>query len=594
MTLRRPQLELAAAVGLACLLAGVLTWPVALHLQGRLIGHPGNDAWNHVWGYWWVAEELLAGRWPAHTALLAHPGGGALYFIDTTQAVLTLPLQLIGGPALAYNVAMMGGLALAGLGAWLLTRRLTGDAIVAAFALVVFEASPHLLGQAFNGISETVCAGWLPLTLWALVKVFDRPTPLRAVALGLLGGMTMLTSWYYGLFAGLGGLVLIAWQAGTQAYAVDWKRTLPAFAVSGAVALLTVSPLLLVFRGSLEAADALVTRDPEFVRASLMNHNITDLAAFFTPSKTPSPDLFTLYGEQLIIVIYVGWTALLLAGAAVLMTRRRQEWSPWLVLGLVFFLFSLGPYLNVGGEYVDVGGRRIPLPFLVLFEAFPVFDRISHPFRFVLGFTLTVAVVASHGLRHLSRSLSEGRRAALVAVLSGVVLAEVALGSPAHLPIPTSDAHTPQAYHDMREDPVAGAVLDLPMTVPNLERAVYTWYQAAHGRPVPWGLNDPMPRTLLENRLTATLIRLEASRARTMAPHLPELDLVVGARMLSRDGYRYIVVHERLYPEFKRLAVEAVLTGVFGEPERHEADGIQVYTLPELVALSSGPEPQAP
>jgi hypothetical protein len=569
-------------VVLSLVLAALLTWPAVLRPTEVLVGHPGNDAWNHVWGYWWVAEELLAGRWPGHTVLLSHPTGGSLYFIDTTQAVLTLPLQLIGGPALAYNAAVIGGLALAGLGAWLLTRRLTGDAVTAAFALVVFESSPHLLGQAYNGISETVCAGWLPLTLWALTKVFDRPTPLRALGLGMLGGITMLTSWYYGLFAALGGLALVAWQAATQAYAVDWRRTLPALGASAAVALVIISPLLGLFRGSLEAEDALVTRDPEFVRASLMNHNITDLVAIFKPSKVPSPDLLELYGEQLIIVTYVGWVALLLAGAAVVMTRRRREWSPWVVLGLVFLLFALGPYLNVGGEYVELGGRRIPLPFLALFELFPVFDRISHPFRFVLGFTLTIAVVASHGLRHLLRRLDTPRRLAAVGGLSLVVLAEVALGSPARLPIPTSDAHIPQAYVDMVEDDVPGAVLDLPMTVPNLERAVYTWYQSAHGRPVPWGLNDPMPRALLDNRLTAALIRLEAVRAHTLAPHLPELDLVVAGRLLARDGYRYVVVHEDLYPDFKRANVEAVLTGVFGEPRAYPDDGIKVWTLPVI------------
>jgi hypothetical protein len=117
------------------------------------------------------------------------------------------------------------------------------------------------------------------------------------------------------------------------------------------------------------------------------------------------------------------------------------------------------------------------------------------------------------------------------------------------------------------------------MTLPNLERAVYAWYQVAHGRPVPWGLNEPMPAPLLRNRLTATLARLEASRAVLPAPRLPELDLALGARELARGGYRYVVLHERLYPEFKRSQVEAVLTGLLGFPRRWEGDGLLVWTL---------------
>ena len=33
-------------------------------------------------------------------------------------------------------------------------------------------------------------------------------------------------------------------------------------------------------------------------------------------------------------------------------------------------------------------GNKIPLPFLILYKAFPIFDRISHPFRFVTGVQL--------------------------------------------------------------------------------------------------------------------------------------------------------------------------------------------------------------
>ncbi len=88
-----------------------------------------------------------------------------------------------------------------------------------------------------------------------------------------------------------------------------------------------------------------------------------------------------------------------------------------------------------------------------------------------------------------------------------------------------------------------------------------------------------MPSPLLKNRLTATLMRMEASRAQTLPPKLPELDLVIGARTLRRQGYRYVVLHERLYPEFKRLQVEALLTGVLGTPRLWPEDGLQVYTL---------------
>lgn len=571
-----------AALLASLVLATAVTWPMVLHPTERVLGHPGNDNWNHVWGYWWVGQELSAGRFPAHTDLLAWPDGGTLYFIDTVQAVLSWPVQLVFGAAAAYNLVILAGFAVSAFGAWLLAWRVSGDSRAAGVAMVLYGAAPHLLGQAYNGISETVCAGWLPLTLWGLVRVIDRPVWPRALALGVFAALCALTSWYYGLMAAMGGTVLLVWQAAVQPYATRWRSLIPMLLLAGGVAGVLVSPLLLSFRASLDAADALVTRDPEFVRRSLMDHNITDVVAFFRPGQTPSPDLFTLYGEQLVIIITIGWTGLLLAGVAWLATRRVRELAPWAWMGLAFFLFSLGPYLNVGGEYVQLGGGKVPLPFLALFEALPLFDRISHPFRFVVGVSLAVAVTAAVGLRHAWRRSQRPLQAGLVAAIVLVFTAEVALGSPASLPVPTASAHIPSVYTTMAADPVAGAVLDLPMTAPNLERAVYSWYQTAHGRPAPWGLNDPMPRSLLRNRLTATLIRIEATRSRSLAPTLPSLDLVVGARQLIRSGYRYVVLHEALYPRDKRTMVEAVLTGVYGEPDRHPEDGLLVWTLAPL------------
>ncbi|MFT4974520.1 MAG: hypothetical protein ACI8S6_000403 [Myxococcota bacterium] len=560
-------------------LAVLLTWPVALQPTARLIGHPGNDSWNHVWGYWWVGAELAAGRWPIHLDLLAYPRGGTLYFIDTVQAVASMPIQLLAGPAAAYNAVIIFELAFSGFAAWLLARKATGDATAAGAALILYGASPHLLGQAYNGISETVCAGWFPLTLFCLLRLMDRPTAGRSVALGLSAAVCMLTSWYFGLFAALGCAILAGWRIARRSWALQWSRTLLALGGASVLAAALIYPPFSAFRASLGAADALVIRDPAFVEASLLNHNVTDLFAFFRISTVPSPDLKTLYGEDLIIVIYLGWVGLLLAGYALWATRRHREFGAWLWLGGLFFIFSLGPYLNIGGENVELFGQKIPLPFKPLYELLPIFDRISHPFRFVMGVQLSGAVLAAYGARHAFRRWQPRQRRAALAALAAVVLVEIQLASPAVVPVPSSSAAIPTAHVDMGSDPVPGAVLDLPMTVPNLERAVYVWYQSAHGRPVPWGLNDPMPEALLGNRLTMTLIRMEATRARTLPPQLPELDLVVSARALARGGYRYVVVHQRLYPDFKAAQVEALLTALLGEPRRYDDDGMLVYTL---------------
>ena len=45
---------------LYALVTVAFTWPMAMAPRSVLLGHPGNDTWNHVWGFWWVAQEILA------------------------------------------------------------------------------------------------------------------------------------------------------------------------------------------------------------------------------------------------------------------------------------------------------------------------------------------------------------------------------------------------------------------------------------------------------------------------------------------------------------------------------------------------------
>ena len=63
--LTRPVLAAGLFYGLITI---VITWPASIVSQQVLLGHPGNDTWNHVWGFWWVALEIFKnGTWPSWT-----------------------------------------------------------------------------------------------------------------------------------------------------------------------------------------------------------------------------------------------------------------------------------------------------------------------------------------------------------------------------------------------------------------------------------------------------------------------------------------------------------------------------------------------
>jgi len=123
-------------------------------------------------------------------------------------------------------------------------------------------------------------------------------------------------------------------------------------------------------------------------------------------------------------------------------------------------------------------------------------------------------------------------------------------------------------------------VLDLPIAVPLLERAVYNWYQIAHGRSIPYTLNEPLPPGLRRNQLCQFILSLEAGRARLLPRTLPDLELVLSSRILAKQGYRFVVVHNALYPQLKRRQIHSLLGALLGPPLTGADRDVTVYQLP--------------
>ena len=115
---------------------------------------------------------------------------------------------------------------------------------------------------------------------------------------------------------------------------------------------------------------------------------------------------------------------------------------------------------------------------------------------------------------------------------------------------------------------------------------MYVWNQSVHERAIPWGLNDPMPTSLRQNMLTQLLLRIEATHAHTLPAVLPQLDLVISSRILARQGYRYIVVHESFYPSYKLKQTHQLLKGLFGQGKEYD-DDVVLYRLPIIKQIES-------
>ncbi len=566
------------ALLVTALVAVVVTWPLALDPFGSLAGHPGNDVWNHVWGYWWVADEVAHGRLPLRTDLQHFPMSSRLFFIDTFGALISLPLQWIGGAPLAMNAVVLGNFWAAGMAAWALARHVARELFGgddadqnALIAAVAYATSPHLIAQAYNGITETLFAAGLPLATLGVLRMLERPTARRALEAAAAMALCMLANWYYGLFAIVGSAVLLLVFALARRERIRWVSVPKVLIISALVTGAAVAPVLAGFASTLDGDDAIVQRDPEFVWKSLITHNVTDVVSAFHPGKFYSPDLKALHGEELLIVTYLGWVLLGLGALGLLRMRRWRDRMPWLVWCGAFALLMLGPYLYVAGEYFTIDDRKVPLPFLAFFELVPLFGRISHPFRFVMGVQLGLGILATIGVGRLPRLARLG--------LGGAILVEALLLSPAPWPLPRSASYIPEHVALLRDDPEPGAVLDLPISVPNLERAVYLYWQTGHRRPSPYALNEPLPGLLDRSHLARALLIAEAGRVDSLPPMLSELDLVVAGRALARLGVRYVVMHAGMYPADRRAQSLELLHTALGPETTQTSDGRYVWRL---------------
>jgi len=533
------------------------------------IGHSANDVWNHIWGYGFVAQSILAGELPFYTDLMNWPEGGTLWFIDMMGALMTLPVYIVSGPVAAYNASYLLMWTLCGAGMYALAFRVTGSALGAWAAGVAYQSMPHLLGQATNGISETLMAGFLPLALLELRELFHRPSTRTAFRAGFMLGLTALANWYYGLFAGIALLGLCArslFQSGLPRHRETWRYG----GIFGLMTLIMVAPAFYAFSMSMSVDDAVVTRDPQFVWATLVLHNMTDVVSFFRPGKHYSPDLKALFGEDLLVIVYLGH-ALIWPALFALFTAYRNRLNSWIALGCVYFVLCLGPFLFIAGDYVQAFGGWIPLPFLALFKWFPMFSRISHAYRFSVGVGLVLCVLLAWTIRAMQR----GRFAGFipVALLAALRLGESFYASPAPFPLPVSEATVPTVVQQLD----GGAVLDLPVGRPVLARSHYALAQLAHGQPSPYGLNDPLPTSLRSNRFLRFLVEMEYSTAATLPASLPWFDIYMGQQAAMADGLRWIVLHESSYPtgQFARTArfLDIVATAV------HSGDGLRIYKL---------------
>jgi hypothetical protein len=480
------------------------------HLGEALIGPP-EDNLQDLWNTWYVAAGRHPGQPFFFTDLLRFPEGAPLYlhsFAYPKVFAIALLTRIVGADmgtlVLLQNLSMLASFPLAGVGAFLIARHLTGSWAGALLGGFVFAFNPSHVGHAMHhaGVSSIEAIPFFVLCY--LLAMGRRSTAFLLLAIGLYA-LSALSSWYYLVYLAC----FIAFHA---AYATVRERRLPggwrlAAAVACPVAVVAIlAPMLVPMTHAAAEAAA-----PSAVGTGVYAADLAGLAAFprFHALAPLADGVYReLKGNAWESTVYLGLANLALLSWAGLSRRARP--APV----LTYALCGMGTFCIVaaGSRLQVLGHETIPLPGAAL-SALPLLSLMQAPARAIALVYLFLAIAVAEAARAIWEQGAGLRRAAMAGVAAVIVLDYLPVRALALTPL-----SCPAGLEAIRDDPETGfGVLDLP---PHgyAERNFYMAQQACHGRPIVLGNTSRRAGPTLGDRLDTWTV--ESQRAQLVAARI--------------------------------------------------------------------------
>ena len=492
-------------VGAAILAAFVVGW--SPYVVAHLAGHFNLIA---VWVLPLTALLLLdtldgGGRWRA--ALLGAALGGAVFveYYTAVYAALLVVLLIVG-----RSVTFIPQPRIARRWQRLLLR---SCAVLAAAISII------LVAIALTGGTTIFVLGQ---------RISMRGTDNLIAALGVIATAAVVSVW------------LPRWRT-----RVSWTRLKAdggRLAVPVIIAAVIVSPLLLSLVRVWQRGDYVTQK--YFWRSAPAGIDVSTLllgnpGGFFW-AGLPARAYSALGVDQ---VEQIGWLGPAVLALCVIALRSRREPSrvrPWIWVGVVFFVWALGPFLAAFGQHV-----HLLLP-VTLQRFIPGLNNVRIPARAMVVVYCAAAMLAAHGFATLRARNARG----LAALLAVLVVIDYA---PA--PVRAFRVEYPSVYETLRRIPGDGAVCELPLGLRDGfgQRGVADsrtlFYQTIHGRAITSGAISRLPpRTFAAydtDPVLGPLLRLSDGRPLASERVLDPSD---ASKVLLAHGFRFVVLNPETSP----------------------------------------------
>jgi hypothetical protein len=350
----------------------------------------GVDPPQLMWLMAWWPHALAHGLNPLFTDAIWAPRGLNLAWATSmplVSLIAAVPIA-IADPVATYNLFCPLALALAAWTAFVLCRYLTGAYYASLAGGYVFGFSAYMLGQTLAHL-DLLLVFPIPLFALLLIRGLRADIAWRALVAGLALVLAAQFLMFIELFATMtlfaGIALVVVLVTGSSAEKTRAVNLLPTVALSYAIALVAVSPLLHYM--SALGYEPGASHPPLLYSTDLLNLLIPSSAMELGRAAPLRSIAANFLGYIFEAGGYIG-IPLMLVTAAFARRHWSEGWARSLVLVLIVaVVLSLGPFLVVGGRPI------IPLPGLVV-GTLPLIGK-ALPARLMLYAFLALAVITA-------------------------------------------------------------------------------------------------------------------------------------------------------------------------------------------------------
>ncbi len=445
-------------------------YPIFSQFSTHLIGPP-EDNMGGLWSQWWAVEKVLHGSESlTYTRHLLFPEGVSLYYNGWSfySQVIAAIARIFCNPIASYNLVILHTFPVAGLGAFLLTRYITRNSLLALLAGFIFAFSPVHFMRSLHHMNQTAIQ-FVPFFALYFIRCIREGGVLLTTLAGIFLLLNALCDWNFlimgGYFILFGYIYLLLkerrwWDS---AYVIK----------SLAVVLITLLPLLFwlipMFKLGMKYPGADLGGRNTFVVDSMgllipyarhLLHNFEWIAA--------ANASYTGYVWE--SVGYLGIAALLLVLSQL---RQLLRLAARLWLGVIAFLtLALGPQIHLFGYSLPIG-----LPYtLVAYVPFLRSARV--PARFMVYLYLFWAILVVLALVYLWAKQKRGSvRVAITGIIVALLFVDIysCASDTTRIPLPselkefvareqpTAFLNLPEDYVSIRTYMAQQTILEVPM-----------------------------------------------------------------------------------------------------------------------------------